>query len=273
MIEQKGQLFFDPEITGLSKKVIGEMVKEKNAALYPIALNHFLSLLPHIENMEPGDMQWLKMEYTVPYFIDLAFRVRNKVYGIIFAQSKGDKDLYFPLDLDISINRCIENDIIPSILVFDENLNILPFTEDKWCLLDAKSLFNNQEIKAIIPDDNQLYDDFKAMGKWEELNNAVMAYVQDLSEKQGITDLLYQSYPGVDPAVCWMDKEGVFNWMMMRVMKENEDKPSFDTFIVNKLEATGGKGHLCTALLSNPNTNGVLPRGEGVDIKMEIEDI
>ena len=66
MIEQKGQLFFDPETTGLNKKAIGEMVKERNEMLYPIALNHFYSLIPSIENMMECDMQWLKMEFSVP---------------------------------------------------------------------------------------------------------------------------------------------------------------------------------------------------------------
>ena len=54
MIEQKGQLFFDPETTGLNKKAIGEMVKERNEMLYPIALNHFYSLIPSIKNMIEG---------------------------------------------------------------------------------------------------------------------------------------------------------------------------------------------------------------------------
>ena len=111
------------------------------------------------------------------------------------------------------------------------------------------------------------------MGKWEEINNAIMAYVEDLRDKQEISDILYQNYPGVDPSICWIDKEGIFNWMMIRTMKENEEEPIFDQFIVDKLNSTGGKGHLSIALLSNPNTKVVLPRGESVDIKMEIEDL
>ena len=43
--------------------------------------------------------------------------------------------------------------------------------------------------------------------------------------------------------------------------------------VIEKLKKVKGKGHLCTAILSNPRTKGVLPRGEGVDIRMEIEDI
>ena len=273
MIEQKGQLFFDPEMTGLSKKAIAEMIKEKNEMLYPIALNHFHSLIPSIENMMEADMQWLKMEFTVPYFMDLCFRAKNSVYGIIFGQEKDDSNIYFPLDLDISIRKCEENDIIPCVLVFDKNLDILPLTDDKWCLIDAKALFFNREIKPIIPDNDNSSASFKAMGKWEELNNAIMAYVQDLRDKQEIADILYQSYPGVDPAVCWIDKEGMFNWMMIRTMKEGEEEPAFDPFVVDKLSSTGGKGHLSIALLSNSNTKAVLPRGESVDIKMEIEDL
>ena len=273
MIEQKGQLFFDPEMTGLSKKAIAQMIKEKNEMLYPIALNHFHSLIPSIENMMEADMQWLKMEFTVPYFMDLCFRAKNSVYGIIFGHEKDDSNIYFPLDLDISIRKCEENDIIPCVLVFDKNLDILPLTDDKWCLIDAKALFFNREIKPIIPDNDNSSASFKAMGKWEELNNAIMAYVQDLRDKQEIADILYQSYPGVDPAICWIDKEGMFNWMMIRTMKEGEEEPAFDPFVVDKLSSTGGKGHLSIALLSNSNTKGVLPRGERVDIKMEIEDL
>lgn len=273
MIEQKGQLFFDPEITGLSKKTIGEMTKEKNEMLYPIALNHFHSLIPSIMNMIEGDMQWLKMEFTVPYFMDLCFRAKNNVYGVIFGQETNNGNIYFPLDLDVSIKKCEENDIIPCVLVFDNNLDIVPLVDDKWCLIDAKSLFFSREIKAVIPDNDNSSASFKAMGKWEELNNAIMAYVQDLRDKQEIADILYQSYPGVDPAICWIDKEGMFNWMMIRTMKEGEEEPAFDPFVVDKLSSTGGKGHLSIALLSNSNTKGVLPRGERVDIKMEIEDL
>ena len=273
MIEQKGQLFFDPEITGLSKKAIGEMTKEKNEMLYPIALNHFHSLIPNIRNMIEGDMQWLKMEFTVPYFMDLCFRAKNNVYGVIFGQETNNGNIYFPLDLDVSIKKCEENDIIPCVLVFDNNLDIVPLVDDKWCLIDAKSLFLSREIKAVIPDNDNSSTSFKAMGKWEEINNAIMAYVEDLRDKQEISDILYQNYPGVDPSICWIDKEGIFNWMMIRTMKENEEEPIFDQFIVDKLNSTGGKGHLSIALLSNPNTKVVLPRGESVDIKMEIEDL
>ena len=273
MIEQKGQLFFDPEITGLSKKAIGEMTKEKNEMLYPIALNHFHSLIPSIRNMIEGDMQWLKMEFTVPYFMDLCFRAKNNVYGVIFGQETDNGNIYFPLDLDVSIKKCEENDIIPCVLVFDNNLDIVPLVDDKWCLIDAKSLFFSREIKAVIPDNDNSSTSFKAMGKWEEINNAIMAYVEDLRDKQEISDILYQNYPGVDPSICWIDKEGIFNWMMIRTMKENEEEPIFDQFIVDKLNSTGGKGHLSIALLSNPNTKIVLPRGESVDIKMEIEDL
>ena len=273
MIEQKGQLFFDPEITGLSKKAIGEMTKEKNEMLYPIALNHFHSLIPSIRNMIEGDIQWLKMEFTVPYFMDLCFRAKNNVYGVIFGQEINDGNIYFPLDLDVSIKKCEENDIIPCVLVFDNNLDIVPLVDDKWCLIDAKSLFFSREIKAVIPDNDNSSTSFKAMGKWEEINNAIMAYVEDLRDKQEISDILYQNYPGVDPSICWIDKEGIFNWMMIRTMKENEEEPIFDQFIVDKLNSTGGKGHLSIALLSNPNTKVVLPRGESVDIKMEIEDL
>ena len=158
-------------------------------------------------------------------------------------------------------------------MYFDKNLDILPLTDDKWCLIDAKALFFNREIKPIIPDNDNSFASFKAMGKWEELNNAIMAYVQDLRDKQEIADILYQSYPGVDPAICWIDKEGMFNWMMIRTMKEGEEEPAFDPFVVDKLSSTGGKGHLSIALLSNSNTKAVLPRGESVDIKMEIEDL
>lgn len=273
MIEQKGQLFFDPEITGLSKKAIGEMTKEKNEMLYPIALNHFHSLIPSIRNMIEGDMQWLKMEFTVPYFMDLCFRAKNNVYGVIFGQEINDGNIYFPLDLDVSIKKCEENDIIPCVLVFDNNLDIVPLVNDKWCLIDARSLFFSREIKAVIPDNDNSSTSFKAMGKWEEINNAIMAYVEDLRDKQDISDILYQNYPGVDPSICWIDKEGIFNWMMIRTMKENEEEPIFDQFIVDKLNSIGGKGHLSIALLSNPNTKVVLPRGESVDIKMEIEDL
>ena len=113
------------------------------------------------------------------------------------------------------------------------------------------------------------------MREWEQLNNAVMAYVEDLCNKAKVKECLYQSFPGTDPSICWIDKDGVFNWMIIRTIIEDsdQDKPNFPEEVIEKLKKAKGKGHLCTAILSNPRTKGVLPRGEGVDIRMEIEDI
>ena len=205
MIEQKGQLFFDPEMTGLTKKSIGEMVKERNEMLYPIALNHFYSLIPSIENMIEGEMQWLKLEYTVPYFMDLCFRAKNSVFGIIFGQEKDDSNIYFPLDLDISIKKCEENDIIPCILVFDKNLDIIPLKDDKWCLIDAKALFFNREIKAVIPDKDDTSTSFRAMGKWEELNNAINA--ENSNDRMVMAMMLLPLIPTIDDFMATLKKD------------------------------------------------------------------
>ena len=60
--------------------------------------------------------------------------------------------------------------------------------------------------------------------------------------------------------------------MMLDTMKEYEEEPTINSYAFSKLRLTGGKGHIAIALLTNPNTNGVLPRGEKVDIKMDVED-
>ena len=273
MIQQKGQLFFDPDVTGLSGEEIIRMTDEdKIAPLYQIALDHFLSITPLITNCGPKDLQWLKFEYTVPYFADLVFRCRNNVYGVIFALQEEDGMILPLIDLNNAIERCKENNIIPTLLVFDKERKIVSYPDSIWNLLDGEKYLASASISTLSPHLDSLPSSFESMGKWEELNNAVMAYVRDLSEKQKITQCLYQSYPGVDPAICWMDNNGVFNWMMIRTMKDGDALPSFPSSVVEKLKRSG-KGHLCTALLSNPNTNGVLPRSEAVDIKMEIEDV
>lgn len=273
MLEQKGQLFYDTIETGLSKKLIDQMVnEEKIAPLYSKAINHFLNLTPLITTCGPKDLQWMKMEYTVPYFMDLCFRCRNKLYGIIFCQY-GEDGFKFFNSLDLSISKCLENNIVPTLLPFTEDGDILNLSADKWCLLNAERIAENETIEKVSPDEDS-DDSFVRMGKWEMNNAAIMAYVGELSNKLGIEQCLYQDYPSVDPSICWIDKSGVFNWMIIRTAVDGDKEDySFPEEVVEKLKKTGGKGHLCKALLSNPRTNGVLPRGEAVDIKMEIDDI
>ena len=276
MIEQKGQLFFDTEETGLTVKCIEQMIREDEISpLYPIAIDHFLNLTPLITTCAPKDLQWLKMEYTVPYFMDLAFRCRSNVYGVIFTRLDEKGKMEYFNNLGFQIDKCRKYNIIPTLLPITPDNTISSISGDKWCLIDAESYWNEGRIIPVKPDEDTPVGVYASMGEWEQLNNAVMAYVEDLCNKAKVKECLYQSFPGTDPSICWIDKDGVFNWMIIRTIIEDsdKDKPNFPEEVIEKLKKAKGKGHLCTAILSNPRTKGVLPRGEGVDIRMEIEDI
>lgn len=271
MIEQKGQLYFDPSLTGLSKSLVEKMIdSEKESWRYNIALDYYMALIKENKTISPLDFQWLKLEFTIPYFADIVFRYKENVYGILFTSFVDDVSFSTTLDLDFFINKCKENNIIPALLPFKDK-EIINISESNWCLISAEELLFKQQIKSINP----VLDskgEFKSQGKWEELNNAVMAYVQDLL-KQSITQCLYHSYPNCDPNICWIDNEGVFNWMIIRTIKEGEKYPKKCDETIERLKRINGKGHYANVVLSEPNTKGILPRGEKVDIKFEIDDI
>lgn len=274
MIKQLGQLYWDDFIVNLTKDEISSMLNEDYfAPKYEIAINHFHSLTNRLtNNCQPSDFQWLKLEYTIPFFADLVFRCKNKVFAIIFAQLDDDGFLKNISYINNSILFCKDNNLISSLLVFDKENNIINLTSDKWALLDASSYFNEGKLVSISPD--ELCDsEFIEASNWELYNSAVMAIVEDLFNKQKITNLLYQSYLGVDPCICWLDKDNIFNWMVIRVIKEDEEIIEEPKALLDTIKKNNGLGHYGLCKITNPYGKNVYPRGQAFDYKFEITDL
>lgn len=273
MIKQLGQLYWDDSIVNLTKDEISSMVNEDYfAPKYEIAINHFHSLTDRLNNCVPSDFQWLKLEYTVPFFADLVFRCKNKVFAIIFAQMNDDGFLNNISYINNSITFCKKNNLIPSLLVFDKDNNIINLTSDKWALLDASKYYNEGSIVSIAPDELST-DEFIEASNWELYNSAVMAIVEDLCNKQKIRELLYQSYLGIDPCICYLDKESIFNWMVIRVIKDDEDRIEEPKELLETIKKNNGLGHYGLCKITNPYGKNVYPRGQAFDYKFEIADL
>lgn len=274
MINQLGQLYWDDSAISLTKDEISSMVNEDYfAPKYDIAINHLYSVSDRLSNYcNQSDFQWLKLEYTVPFFADLIFRCKNKVFAIIFAEMNDDGFLNNISYINNSISFCNSNNIIASLLVFDKNNSIINLTSDKWALLDASKYFNEGSIISVSPD--ELADDeYTESSNWELYNSAVMAIVEDLYNKQKITDILYQSYLGVDPCICYLDKNNIFNWMVIRVIKEDEEIIEEPKELLEKIKKNNGLGHYGLCKITNPYGKNVYPRGQAFDYKFEITDL
>lgn len=273
MIRRKGQLYWDDAIVTLNDDMFSPMLEEeKNSKRYYNALAHFSSLRSSIEPSLLKDFQWIKMEYTVPYFVDLAFRCRNRVFGVIFTEVEKDGILSGGTWWDERFRLCAENDIIPCYLPFDSSESIIKLVEDKFNLIDAERYRSEGIIKAVVPEAVST-DDFREYSKWEKENMAVMAIVENLHDKEKIDQILYQTYPGVYPNIYWIDKDNAFHWMLIRTVDEREEKPAVADEILTAISGNNGFGHYALCELSNPYAPNVYPRGQKVDLKFEIFDL
>ncbi len=273
MIRHKGQLYWNDEETLLTEKMLDEMLDEKtNAIRYSRALDYYSIIPSVIDRGTLNDYQWLKMEYTVPYFADFIFRYRTSVFAVIFTLLRSDGTLDIKKEWDERFEILKKNDIVPCLLPFDKDGNIVRIVDDPFDLVDAVRYREEGIVSAVIPSE---YADgkFRECSQWEKHNAAVMAIVQNLHDRENIDDLLYQSYIGVSPSVCWLDSNGVFNWMMIEEVGEKEAKPDFPEEILDRITLNRGKGHYGLCEFSSPYSPGVFPRGEKFDLKFEITDL
>ena len=273
MIKRKGQLYWDDKITTLSNDDFSLMLDEKtNTIRYNSALSFFSSLREKIEPSLLKDFQWLKMEYTVPYFADVVFRFKNKVFAVIFVKKEKDGLLNRTCTIEMSLETCRKNNLIPSLMVFNDNGDILNLTNNKYALLNGYKYYEEGLIEEVDPE-KIATDDFASLSEWELYNTSVMAIVENLYNKEKITQILYQTFMGVDPAICWIDNDNVFNWMVIRTVKERDLKPEEPKELLEKISTNQGKGHYGLCEISNPYAPNVFPRGQKFDLKFEIIDL
>lgn len=272
MIRRKGQLYWDDGKTTLTEEMLKEMLSDKNEVLYRNAVSYFSSIRTLISGEIISDFQWIKMEYTVPYFLDLAFRFRSRVYGIMFAEIKRDGILSKPPFYEERMRLCSEYDITPCILPFNDKGEVVILVEDKFNLLDAHLYIEEGIIKEVCPEETP-DDEYCETSRWELYNTAVMAIVENLHDKEGVDNMLYQTYPGVSPNICWIDRNNVFNWMDIDIVKERELKPDMPTKLLETISRNNGLGHYGLCEISNPYAPEAFGRGGKFDLRFEITDL
>lgn len=273
MIRQKGQLYWDDNDVDLNDKMFSYMLDDKlNSPRYHNALSFFSSLRSEIEPSLLSDFQWIKMEYTVPYFMDLSFRFKNRVFGIIFVTVGKDGIILDDSGWKERSKLCLENDIIPALLLFDDSNSIIKAVGDKYNLVSAIR-YKEEGLTESINPEKAADDSFREMGDYEIENMAVMAIVENLHDKENIDEILYQTYPGVYPNIYWIDKNGALNWMIVKTIKEKGKRPEIESGMIERIKSNRGIGHYGLCEISNPFADRVYPRGQKFDLKFEITDL
>ncbi len=270
MIKQKGQLYWDDENVKLNDTLFSLMLSEKTDSMYMKALSFFSSLRDSIPYEILSDFKWLKTEYSVPYFVDLSFMYKTTVYGIIFAQMLHDGTLEKTPLIEEGIRLCDENDIVPVILPFDEKGEVIATSRSLFSLIDAKRYFDEGIVEDV--DITKCKGEYKECSNWELLSLSVSALVENL-KKEGINEILSQTYPCVYPQICYIDKYKSFNWIVVDIVKERDMRPERNDEIMSAMLKKGGKGHYALSEISNPYAENVFPRGQKFDIRCEITDL
>lgn len=273
MIRQKGQLYWDDERVKLDDAMFKYMLSDdENTERYYNALSHFSSIRSEIEPSLLSHFQWIKMEYTVPYFMDLSFRFKNRVFGIIFSSIGKDGIVKDDSGWKDRADLCLEYDIIPVLLLFDDKNNVMNFTDDLFALISAERYREEGIIESVDPLKIGT-DDFREMGDYEILNTAVMAIVENLHDKENIDEILYQTYPGVYPNIYWIDKNKALNWMIVETVKEKSARPEMPEKMIERIKLNSCIGHYALCEISYPFADSVYPRGQKFDLKFEITDL
>ena len=270
MIKQKGQLYWDDETVTLSDDVFSLMLSDKTESKYKKAFDFFSSLRECINLDIISDFKWLKTQYTVPYFVDFCFMYKTTLYGVIFAGMKDDGMLEKTPLIEEEIKMCKKYDIVPVILPFDKMGEVIVTGRSLFSLLDAEKYYAEGIIEDV--DITKASEEYKECSKWELLHSSVSALVENL-KKDGINEILYQSYPGVFPQICYIDKDKAFNWIAQDIVKERDERPKRNDILLSAMLKKGGKGHYALAEISNPYAPNVFPRGQKFDIRCEITDL
>lgn len=91
--------------------------------------------------------------------------------------------------------------------------------------------------------------------------------------KEGIKEILYQTYPGVYPQICYIDKDKSFNWFAVDIVKERDVRPKRNDEILDAIIKKVGRGHCALSEITNPYAENVFPRGQKFDIRCEISNL
>ncbi len=272
MIKRKGQLYWYDDKSNLSEKHIEYMINEGREKLYNKALDYISSLKNVLPPLVLKDFMWVKTEYTVPYFVDLAFSYKNILYGILFEAYGEDgmlsSDPLWPLIKDM----CKMYDVRPCILPFDKSGELIIREGKPFPLLDAEKYYEEGLIVEIDPLSFSS-DEMREVSLFEMLSSAVIAEVENLINKENVKEILYHTFPDVYPNIFWIDKNKTLNFMVIETVKERDDKPTMPREMLKTIEKSGAYGHYALCEFSNPYATNVFPRGSKFDLRMEITDL
>ena len=270
MIKQKGQLYWNEDEIKLNEDIFSLMLNEKTESMYSKAFEFFSSLGNSMPLEIMSDLKWIKTQYSVPYFVDFAFMYKTTLYGIIFARMLHDGTLEKTPLIEEEMRLCGENDIIPVILPFDTKGEVIATSRSLLSLIDARRYYSEGIVEDV--DITKCKDEYKECSKWELLSLSVSALVEKL-KKEGIKEILYQTYPGVYPQICYIDKDKSFNWFFVDIVKERDVRPKRNDAILDAIIKKGGRGHYALSEITNPYAENVFPRGQKFDIRCEISDL
>lgn len=271
MIRQKGQLYWDDDKTDITEERLSHMINVDYEKIYDNAMNYFSNVKDTIPPFERKDFYWVKSEYTVPYFVDLAFSYKNTLYGILFEVYGKDKIINPDPLWDFKREMCRKYNVKPCIFPFHRNGDIMKVIGSLFNIFDADRYFNEGLVEPVDPFEFST-DKFTEESRWEMLNTAVIAMVEKLVNEEKVKKLLYHSFPDVYPNIFWVDGKNRVNWMIMETVKERESKPVMPEKMINTILNNGAYGHYALCEFSNPYAPNVYPRGVNFDLRMEITD-
>ncbi len=271
MIRQKGQLYWNDEVVNLSDDVLSIMLSDKSENMHKKGSEFFSSLGRYIDFEILRNFKWLKSLYQIPFFMDRCFMYKSTVYGVILASMRDDGMLEKTPLIELQIEMCKKYDIIPVILPFDRNGEVIVTKRSLFSLIYAEKYYNEGIIEDVDVKEASS-NAFKECSMWELLNTSVSALALSL-EKRGVTEILYHTYPGVYPQICYIDEDKAFNWVAVDIVKERDERPIRDDNLLSVIHSKGGKGVYALCELSNPYAPNVFPRGEKFDIRCEVTQV
>ncbi len=184
------------------------------AEAYPLAGKQLQDQMTAEGAMGPGGFMWVKVELTTPFFADMVFSLKNKIFAIILARvgagegSAGETASRFVIPDQARLNLvavAAQNNLIPC---------VFPVKDDGHPLTAGWNLWHLESGTSLCPT-TMADDETTLMSDWELSSFANQVVREHLMGQGGVIES-FHDVPGIDPQIWFKDGEGRRSWVVVR---------------------------------------------------------
>jgi tetratricopeptide (TPR) repeat protein len=217
----------------------------------------------HIQQLGSNGLVWLRTDLHLPMAEHLSFRLGNQLFFIFVEAAEYNFIERKSLFLEVSK----EANAIPCVISMVEHENTFTTSKPGWGFVHA-------ETNQLVNPSDLVSSELIEMSDWE-LHDFAIQVVKNSLEKEGKKIFAVQSALNIDPSI-WFEEKDENYWVVVRSARfpKNEAPIPANIDSIKASCASKGKagffasvGVVPSPTSNNPNSGGILYRGQGMHIK------